>query len=132
MAHSSAHERAQAQIAVVRAPNTVVDTLETHYRSGHTERLILRELTHGVSTELAAVTALIAAARTRPGGTLEIFGACPGALEGFASVQRLLYVPDVITCVDGCTYVRQLCRVITRAKISAIHVQNFSSDVQFA
>jgi two-component sensor histidine kinase len=40
-----------------------------------------------------------------------------GALEAFASVQRLLYVPDVITCVDGCAYVRQLCRALTRAKL---------------
>ena len=42
--------------------------METHYRSRHTERPILRELTHRVSNELAAVTALVAAARTSPGG----------------------------------------------------------------
>ena len=34
--------------------------LETHYhRSRHTERLVLRELTHRVSNELVAVTALV-------------------------------------------------------------------------
>jgi two-component sensor histidine kinase len=91
--------------------------LETFYRSRHTERLILRELTHRVSNELAAVTAVVAAARTRPGSGEEILAQVQGALEAFASVQRLLYVPDVITCVDGCAYVRQLCRALTRAKL---------------
>jgi two-component sensor histidine kinase len=95
-----------------------VDILETPYRSRHTERLILRELTHRVSNELAAVTALVAAARTRSGSALEILSHVQGALEAFASVQRLLYVPDVITCVDGCAYVRQLCRALTRAKLA--------------
>jgi two-component sensor histidine kinase len=91
--------------------------LETHYRSPHTERLILREHTHRVSNELAAVTALVAAARTRPGSAQEILAQVQGALEAFACVQRLLYVPDVVTCVDGCAYVRQLCRALTRAKL---------------
>jgi two-component sensor histidine kinase len=94
-----------------------VDILETHYRSRHTERLILRELTHRVSNELAAVTALVAAARTRPGNAQETLLRVQGALEAFASVQRLLYVPDTITCVDGCAYVRQLCGALTRAKL---------------
>jgi two-component sensor histidine kinase len=91
--------------------------LEAHYRSRHTERLILRELTHRVSNELAAVTALVAAARTRPGSVQEILAQVQGALEAFACVQRLLYVPDVITCVDGRAYMRQLCRALTRAKL---------------
>jgi two-component sensor histidine kinase len=91
--------------------------LETHCRSRHTERLILRELTHRVSNELAAVTALVAAARTRTGSVQEILSQVQGALEAFATVQRLLYVPDVITCVDGCAYVRQLCRALSRAKL---------------
>jgi two-component sensor histidine kinase len=47
----------------------------------------------------------------------EILAQVQGALEAFACVQRLLYVPDVITCVDGCAYVRQLCRALTRAKL---------------
>jgi two-component sensor histidine kinase len=66
---------------------------------------------------LAAVTAVVAAARTRPGSGEEILAQVQGALEAFASVQRLLYVPDVITCVDGCAYVRQLCRALNRAKL---------------
>jgi two-component sensor histidine kinase len=99
--------------------------LQSHYRSRHTERLILRELTHRVSNELAAVTAVVAAARTRAGSVQEILSQVQVALEAFASVQRLLYVPDVITCVDGCAYVRQLCRALTRAKLEekGIHLE---------
>jgi two-component sensor histidine kinase len=95
-----------------------VEILQTHYRSRYAERLILRELTHRVSNELAAVTALVAAARTRPGSAQEILSQVQEALEAFACVQRLLYVPDVITCVDGCAYVRQLCRALSRAKLA--------------
>jgi two-component sensor histidine kinase len=60
----------------------------------------------------------VAAARSRPGSAPEILSQVQGALEAFASVQRLLYVPDVMTCVDGCAYVRQLCRALSRAKLA--------------
>jgi two-component sensor histidine kinase len=64
------------------------------------------------------VTALVAAARIRSGSAQEVLSQVQEALEAFACVQRLLYVPDTITRVDGCAYLRELCRTLTRAKLA--------------
>jgi two-component sensor histidine kinase len=84
------------------------------------DRLLLDELTHRVSNELASAIGIVAAAAARSSAT-EVKIALDRVrerLESWARVQLALQMPDYDTLIDASVYLRQLCHALVRSKLN--------------
>jgi two-component sensor histidine kinase len=83
------------------------------------ERMLLHELNHRTNNEFAAaISAISLAARRSNNG--QVKAALSGVVEllhQYADVHRALQMPECDTLVDAATYLRQLCRSITRSQL---------------
>jgi two-component sensor histidine kinase len=84
------------------------------------DRLLLDELTHRVSNELASAIGIVTAAAARSSAT-EVKIALDRVrerLESWARVQLALQMPDYDTLIDASVYLRQLCHALVRSKLN--------------
>jgi two-component sensor histidine kinase len=83
------------------------------------ERMLLRELNHRTNNEFAAAITAVSLAARRSNND-EVKAALSGVVEllhQYADVHRALQMPECDTLVDAATYLRQLCRSITRSRL---------------
>jgi two-component sensor histidine kinase len=93
---------------------------EPSLQSPSEDRLLLDELTHRVSNELASAIGIVAAAAARSSAA-EVkvaLGRVRERLEGWAQVQVALRMPDYDTLIDASTYLRQLCHALVHSQIN--------------
>jgi two-component sensor histidine kinase len=86
---------------------------------GASERLLLREFCHRTNNELASVIGLISAAMRRCNSdeASTVLGIVRDCLEGYASIQHTLQLPEYSTTIELTTYIHRLCRAISRSKL---------------
>jgi two-component sensor histidine kinase len=85
------------------------------------DRLLLDELTHRVSNELASAIGIVTAAAARSSAT-EVkvaLGRVRERLESWAQVQLVLRMPDYDTLIDAAIYLRQLCHALLSSQLSS-------------
>jgi two-component sensor histidine kinase len=84
------------------------------------DRLLLDELTHRVSNELASAIGIVtaAAARSSASEVKVALGRVRERLESWARVQLALRMPDYDTLIDGSIYLRQLCHALLSSQLS--------------
>jgi len=83
------------------------------------ERILLHELNHRINNEFAAVISAVSLAARRSNND-EVKAALSGVVEllhQYADVHRALQMPECDTLVDAGTYLRRLCRSITRSQL---------------
>jgi two-component sensor histidine kinase len=84
------------------------------------DRLLLDELTHRVSNELASAIGIVtaAAARSSASEVKVALGRVRERLESWARVQLALRMPDYDTLIDASIYLRQLCHALLSSQLS--------------
>ena len=99
-------------------------TLST-YRSTAEERLLLREITHRVNNEFASAIQVVSlsAAKTRDTKARAALTHVMEKLHNFARVHRALQMPANNDCIDASTYLRELCRSISRSKLENRNIE---------
>ena len=83
------------------------------------ELLLLREMTHRISNELASMIGFVshvAAGSTNCGVKLALAEVVE-RLHDHARIHRILQIPTTNHLVDATAYLRELCRAISRAKL---------------
>ncbi|WP_024506512.1 histidine kinase dimerization/phosphoacceptor domain -containing protein [Bradyrhizobium sp. ARR65] len=87
----------------------------------HSERLLLRELSHRINNEFAfAISSLsLAAARCKSSEAKLALGAVQDRLQSFARVHRSLQMPDYSTTIDASAYLHKLCQAISHSKLES-------------
>lgn len=83
------------------------------------ENLLLQEITHRINNELASTIGFVALT-ARQSGNEEVKIAMAGVIQhinDFASVHRALQMPDNDHPIDASTYLRDLCKSISRARL---------------
>jgi two-component sensor histidine kinase len=98
----------------------LTDNAPSSRSSASEDRLLLDELTHRVSNELAAAIGIVTAAAARSSAT-EVKIALDRVrerLESWARVQLALQMPDYDTLIDASLYLRQLCHALVRSKLN--------------
>lgn len=83
------------------------------------ERMLLQELNHRINNEFAAAISVVSLAARRSNNE-QVKAALSGVAEllhQYADVNRALQMPECDTLVDAATYLRQLCRSITRSQL---------------
>jgi two-component sensor histidine kinase len=85
------------------------------------EGLLLQEITHRVKNEFASAIATVslAAARSKNDEVKITLGRVLDCLENYALVHRALQIPADDVPIDALAYLRQLCRSISRSKLSS-------------
>jgi two-component sensor histidine kinase len=85
------------------------------------DRLLLEELTHRVSNELASAIGIVtaAAARSSAAEVKVALGRVRERLESWAQVQLALRMPDYDTLIDAAIYLRQLCHALLSSQLSS-------------
>ena len=81
--------------------------------------LVMREMTHRVSNEFAAVISMVslAASRSSDRQVQATLGNVQRILEHYTHVHRALQIPDVGTKTDVADYLRRLCYAVSRSKL---------------
>jgi two-component sensor histidine kinase len=84
------------------------------------DRLLLDELTHRVSNELASAIGIVtaAAARSSASEVKVALGRVRERLESWARVQLTLQMPDYDTVIDASIYLRQLCHALMSSQLN--------------
>jgi two-component sensor histidine kinase len=84
---------------------------------GAEERMLLRELSHRINNEFAAAISVVslAARRSNNDEVKAALSGVVGLLHQYADVHSALQMPECDTLVDAATYLRRLCRSITRS-----------------
>jgi two-component sensor histidine kinase len=98
----------------------LIDYVPSSRSSPSEDRLLLDELTHRVSNELASAIGIVTAASARSSAT-EVKIALDRVrerLESWAQVQLALQMPDYDTLIDASVYLRQLCHALVRSKLN--------------
>jgi two-component sensor histidine kinase len=87
--------------------------------------LLLDELTHRVSNELASAIGIVtvAAARSSASEVKIALDRVRERLESWARVQLALQMPDYDTLIDASIYLRQLCHALVRSKLNAQDIE---------
>jgi two-component sensor histidine kinase len=83
------------------------------------ERMLLHEFNHRINNEFAAAISSVSLA-ARCSNNDEVKAALSGVVEllhQYADVNRALQMPECDMLVDAATYLRQLCRSITRSRL---------------
>jgi two-component sensor histidine kinase len=83
------------------------------------ERMLLHELNHRINNEFAAAISAVslAARRSNNDEVKVVLSGVVELLHQYADVHRALQMPECDTLVDASTYLRQLCRSITRSQL---------------
>ena len=81
------------------------------------ERMLLDELNHRINNEFSAAIRVVslAARRSNNGEVKAALSEVVELLHKYVDVHRALQMPECDTLVDAATYLRQLCRSITRS-----------------
>jgi two-component sensor histidine kinase len=97
-------------------------------QSGSSERLLLSELVHRLTNELAAAVGLIdlASMRARTAEARQTLDAVRASLVSFARVHQALQAPRLHVRMDARPYLRRLCDAIGAAKL-----QQHGIDLQY-
>jgi two-component sensor histidine kinase len=98
----------------------LIDLVPSGRFSPSEDRLLLDELTHRVSNELASAIGIVTAAAARSSAT-EVkvaLGRVLERLESWARVQLALQMTDYDTLIDAAIYLRQLCQALVRSKLN--------------
>jgi two-component sensor histidine kinase len=99
----------------------LIDYVPFSQLSPSEDRLLLDELTHRVSNELASAIGIVTAAAARSSAT-EVkvaLGRVRERLESWAQVQLALRMPDYDTLIDAAIYLRQLCHALLSSQLSS-------------
>ena len=99
----------------------MIDYVPFSQQSPSEDRLLLDELTHRVSNELASAIGIVTAAAERSSAT-EVkvaLGRVRERLESWAQVQLALRMPDYDTLIDAAIYLRQLCHALLSSQLSS-------------
>jgi two-component sensor histidine kinase len=99
----------------------LIDYVPFSQQSASEDRLLLDELTHRVSNELASAIGIVTAAAARSSAT-EVkvaLGRVRERLESWAQVQLALRMPDYDTLIDAAIYLRQLCHALLSSQLSS-------------
>jgi two-component sensor histidine kinase len=82
-------------------------------------RLLLREFTHRINNDFASAISVVslAAARSPNNEVKAALSAVQDRLQSYATVHRALQMPDHGMQIDAASYLRQLCRAISRSKL---------------
>jgi two-component sensor histidine kinase len=103
----------------------LIDYVPSSRSSPSEDRLLLDELTHRVSNELASAIGIVTAAAARSSAT-EVKIALDRVrerLESWARVQLALQMPDYDTLIDASVYLRQLCHALVRSKLNSQDIE---------
>jgi two-component sensor histidine kinase len=94
-------------------------------RSPPEERLLLREFAHRISNEFASAISVIsiAAARSANDEVKIALTAAEDRLQNYARVHQALRVPEHGSLIDATSYLRQLCRAISRSRLDVKSVE---------
>jgi two-component sensor histidine kinase len=89
------------------------------------ERLLLREFAHRISNEFASAISVIsfAAARSANDEVKIALAAAEDRLQNYARVHQALRVPEHGSLIDATSYLRQLCRAISRSRLDVKSVK---------
>jgi two-component sensor histidine kinase len=98
------------------------------------EQLLLRELSHRVTNELASAISVIslAAARCSSEEARTALAAVQDRLHSYASVQNSLQMPEYDICIDATAYLRRLCRAISHSKLDSRGIELLLADYPFS
>jgi two-component sensor histidine kinase len=82
-------------------------------------QLLLREFTHRINNELTSAICMITVATMRSANrrVKHALSEVENRLQAYAEVNRTLQMPNHVTLVDVGTYLKKLCRAISRAKL---------------
>jgi two-component sensor histidine kinase len=100
--------------------SALIDYVPLSRSSPSEDRLLLDELTHRVSNELASAIGIVTAAAARSSAS-EVKVALDRVrerLESWARVQLVLQMPDYDTLIDASIYLRQLCHALVSSKLT--------------
>jgi two-component sensor histidine kinase len=101
----------------------MIQLLETpsSERSSFEARLLLREFSHRINNEFASAIGVIsiAAARSANDEAKVALAAVQDRLQNYALVHQALQIPEHTSCIDAATYLRHLCRAISRSKLES-------------
>lgn len=83
------------------------------------EHLLLRELTHRINNELASTIGFVSVTAMRSGNhdVKVALESVVQYLHNYASIYRALQMPAADERIDAASYLRELCRLICRAKL---------------
>jgi two-component sensor histidine kinase len=101
--------------------SALIDYVPFSRSSASEDRLLLDELTHRVSNELASAIGIVTAAAARSSAS-EVKVALERVrerLESWARVQLVLQMPDYDTLIDASIYLRQLCHALLSSKLTS-------------
>jgi len=89
------------------------------------ERLLLREITHRINNEFASAIQVVSFAAAKSGDR-NVKAALADVMErlhNYARVHHALQMPANNDCIDACTYLRELCRSISRSKLENRNIE---------
>ena len=97
------------------------------------EQLLLRELSHRITNELAAAISVIslAAARCNSEEAQKALEAVQDRLRSYAHVQNSLQMPEQDICIDATPYLTRLCQAISHSKLESRGIELLLSDYPF-
>jgi two-component sensor histidine kinase len=100
-------------LQMIESPSTVKYSSEA--------RLLLRELSHRINNEFTSAIGMISVAAGRSGSVeaKATLSAVQDQLYNYARVHHALRMPENNSRVDAAAYLRQLCRAICSAKLTA-------------
>ena len=89
------------------------------------ERLLLREFAHRISNEFASAISVIslAAARSANDEVKIALAAAQDRLQNYAQVHQALRIPEHGSLIDASSYLRQLCRAISRSRLDVKSIE---------
>jgi two-component sensor histidine kinase len=89
------------------------------------EHVLLHEINHRINNEFAAVIGVVSVAAARSGNKVAEVALTEVAelLHRYASVHRILQMPEHDTLVDAAAYLRQLCLALSRSTLDAREVK---------
>jgi two-component sensor histidine kinase len=105
-------------------------TPERNYR---VEQLLLRELSHRVTNELASAISVISLAATRCSSeeAQRALVAVQDRLHSYARVQNSLQMPEYDVRIDATAYLRRLCQAISHSKLESKGIELLLADYPF-
>ena len=97
------------------------------------EQLLLRELSHRVTNELASAISVIslAAARCSSDEAQKALAAVQDRLRSYACVQNSLQMPEHDICIDATAYLRRLCQAISHSKLESRGIELLLAEFPF-
>jgi two-component sensor histidine kinase len=96
-------------------------------------RLLLREFSHRINNEFASAISVISVAAARSGSdeAKAALVTVQDQLQNYAQVHRALQMPEHGIRIDAATYLRQLCRAISRSKLDGKGIELLVVDRAF-